>query len=104
MSWDVKESIPKSHVNSPVLVGVRPEKVKASKEAVASGVKARVDVVEYLGEERSLTLSLDGTVLKVIVPIDFLVKESESVWLTAAPEDVHVFDEKSGETLIKTGK
>lgn len=101
VSWAVKESIPKSHEKSTVVVGVRPENIKASKEPVESGVKAQVDVVEYLGEERSLTLSLNGTVLKAMVPIDFLVKESENIWLTAAPEDVHIFDEKNGKALIK---
>ncbi len=101
VSWIVKEPIPQSHVNSSVLVGVRPENIKASKESVASGIKAQVDVVEYLGEERSLTLSLNGTVLKAVVPIDFKVKESTNVWLTAAPEDVHIFDEESGKALIK---
>jgi ABC-type sugar transport system ATPase subunit len=75
-----------------------------SKKAVSSGVKVKVDVVEYLGEERSLTLGIGGSVLKAIVPIDFLVGESESVWVTADPENVHIFDEESGEALIKTGK
>ena len=104
VSWAVGDNIPASAMNTSVLTGIRPENVIVSEKAVPSGVKAKVDVVEYLGEERSLTLSLNGTVLKAIVPIDFLTRELEDVWLTAAPEDIHIFDEKSGEALIKTGK
>ena len=102
--WVVGENIPDSAMNTSVLVGVRPENVMVSEKMVDSGVKAKVDVVEYLGEERSLTLGLNGTILKAIVPIDFLIRETENVWLTAAPEDLHVFDEKSGDALIKFGK
>jgi len=104
VSWAVGEKIPEAAINASVLVGIRPENVMVSQKAVASSVKARVDVVEYLGEERILTLSLGGKILKVIVPINFLTQELEDVWLTAAPEDIHIFDEKSGEALIKSGK
>ena len=102
--WAVGENIPDSAVNTSVLVGIRPENVVVSEKAITSGVKARVDVVEYLGEERSLTLSLNGTIMKAIVAVDFKIRVSEDVWLTAASEDLHVFDEESGEALIKTGK
>jgi multiple sugar transport system ATP-binding protein len=104
VSWAVGEAIPEAALNTSVWVGVRPENIMVSKKAVSSGVKVKVDVVEYLGEERSLTLGIGGSVLKAIVPIDFLVGESESVWVTADPENVHIFDEESGEALIKTGK
>ncbi len=104
VSWDVADAIPEPAVGSSVQVGIRPESVKTSKGAVDSGVKAKVDVVEYLGEERILTLSLNGTTLKAIVPIDFQVAEFQEVWLTADPADIHVFDGESGEALIKTGE
>ncbi len=104
VSWGVEENIPKEFVDASVLVGIRPENLKTTQEPVDSGIKAKVEVVEYLGEERILTLSLNGTTLKAIVPIDFLVQEFQDVWLTADPAGIHVFDEKSGDALIKTGK
>jgi multiple sugar transport system ATP-binding protein len=101
-SWGVSECIPDAAVNTPVLVGLRPEDIKVSKEAPSEGVKARVEVVEYQGEELILTMALNGDVLKAIVPIDFSVQEFDHVWMTVPPEDLHVFDQKTGEALIKT--
>lgn len=99
--WSVSESIPETHMNASVQVGIRPENIKASTDPVENGIGAKVDVVEYLGEERVLTLGVNGTMLKAVMPVQFRVKETETVWLTSAPEAIHLFDEKTGEALIK---
>jgi len=104
VSWEVEEDIPESYLNTDVFVGIRPENVQVSKEPTDSGVKAIVVVVEFLGEEKSLTLSLGDTEIKAIVSTDFLTNEEDTLWLTGAPGDLHVFEKKSGEALIKTKK
>ncbi len=102
--WAVAADISSSFLDTEILVGVRPENFKASKEPTDSGIKTRVEVVEFLGEERNLTLRLGDSTIKTIVPASFLVKEEDVLWLNAAPEEIHIFEEKSGEALIKVKK
>jgi multiple sugar transport system ATP-binding protein len=101
VSWALSEDIPGGFLHHDVVVGIRPDNLKVSKSPIASGVKARVEVVEYLGEERILILSLGETALKAVVPTHFLVNKSEYVWLTGEPEDVYIFDQKSGSGLLR---
>jgi multiple sugar transport system ATP-binding protein len=104
VSWTVTEDISPSYINTEVVVGIRPEKLEASKVPTNSGIKAKVDVVEFLGDYRILTLSLGDTEIKTMVPIDFSVNQHDTLWLTGAPGEIHVFDEKSGEALVKVRK
>ena len=101
VKWGVEECIPDAAVGTPVYVGLRPEDITVTRDKVPQGVKTRVDVIEYQGEELILTLALNGDLLKAIVPVDFPVSEMDHVWITMPPADLHVFDEKSGEALIK---
>jgi len=104
VSWAIAEDIPSSHINTGVVVGIRPDKLEASKASTSSGIRAKVDVVEFLGDYRILTLSLGEKVIKTIVPIDFSASIDDTLWLTGLPEAIHVFEEESGEALIKAEK
>ena len=104
VSWAIAEDIPSSHINTGVVVGIRPDKFEASRAPTSSGIRAKVDVVEFLGDYRILTLSLGEKVIKTIVPIDFSASIDDTLWLTGAPGEIHVFDEKSGEALVKVRK
>jgi multiple sugar transport system ATP-binding protein len=99
--WDIAEKIPAAAINSGVQLGIRPDKIKIATEATESGVKARVDVIEFLGEYLILTLSTDQTEIKTIIPPDFAVSEQDEVWVCGEPEDIHVFDGQTGKALIK---
>jgi len=99
--WSVDENIPQSFINRDVIIGIRPENVQANKKPLESGVKAQVKVVEYLGETRILTLSYGDSEIKAVVPINFQVEESENLWLSGAPGDVHIFDAETEQALIK---
>jgi ABC-type sugar transport system ATPase subunit len=51
--WQAAKRVLGQYVNKGALVGFRPEKVKVFEEANPKGIRARVDVVEFLGEARS---------------------------------------------------
>jgi len=101
VSWAVAADISSSYGNAGVDVGVRPENFKASTVADDSGIRTEIEVVEFVGEEKILTLNFENTTLKAIVPVRLLAKEGDSLWLNASPEDVRIFDEKNGEALLK---
>jgi len=99
--WGIGENMPASAINSDIQVGIRPDKTKIAAEATESGVKARVEVIEFLGDYLIVTLSADHTEVKAIISPDFAVREQDEVWVCGEPEDIHVFDDQSGKALIK---
>jgi len=99
--WTIGEKMPAAALNSDVQVGIRPDKIKITTEPTESGVKARVEVIEFLGEYLIVTLGADHNEIKVIISPEFAVREQDEVWVCGQPEDIHVFDGQSGKALIK---
>jgi len=104
VSWAVNADISSSHIDTDVLVGVRPENFKTSTAANDSGIKTKIGVVEFLGQEKILTLNFGDTQLKAVVPVRLSASEGDFLWLNVAPEEVNIFEEKSGEALLKVEK
>ncbi|MCP4629590.1 MAG: ABC transporter ATP-binding protein [bacterium] len=101
ITWKITENIPASAIDAGVQVGIRPDKIKIATQSTEFGIKARVEVIEFLGEFLILTLSIDHTEIKVIIPPDFTVREQDDVWVWGEPDDIHLFDAKHGKALIK---
>jgi len=77
-----------------VLVGFRPEHVELSSGGASGALElpARVDVVEYLGNEELVHIEADGNEFVALVSSDRSVRTGETVALTVPPEKLHVFD------------
>jgi len=101
VTWNITEKIPSTAIEADVQVGVRPDKIKISTKATESGIKAKVEVIEFLGEFLILTLSIDHTEIKAIISPDFTVREQDDVWVRGEPDDIHIFDTQHGRALIK---
>jgi len=101
VTWNVAENIPSSAINADVQVGIRPDKIRIATQTAESGIKARVEVIEFLGEHLILTLSIDHIEIKVIISPDFAVREQDDVWVWGEPDDIHIFDAQHGKALIK---
>ena len=102
VTWKVAEKIQSSAVDTDVQVGIRPDNIKISTTATESGIKARVEVIEFLGEYLILTLSIDQTEIKAIISPNFAVHEQDELWVWGEPDDIHIFDAKHGKALIKS--
>ncbi len=101
VSWSVAGTISPPSSNSRVVVGLRPGSARIATEETSAGIKGRVEVIEFLGDYRILTLIMDDLEFKAIVPPDYDVKHGDTVWIWGEPEDLHVFDRETGEKLIK---
>ena len=84
-----------------VLVGVRPEKLGISRNGNEPGLKAQVEIVEFVGDYKLITFRINERNVKVLTPLDFVCKTDETVYLHAKPENLHVFDWESGESLLR---
>ena len=75
-----------------LLAGIRGENVVPSADRVPGAVPGRVRVVEPLGSHVLVTVSIDGTEVKVLAPSDFNPAEDAELWLRPVPEKVRWFD------------
>lgn len=97
--------IGKSYVNTAIeqysdkiLVGIRPEYFKFSLEpTLNSFAKGKVVVIEPLGSETILTVSIGSKLIKIKTFIDVKelgIKEGHEIWLEVDPRKVFVFNSK----------
>jgi sn-glycerol 3-phosphate transport system ATP-binding protein len=89
-----------SHAGQPVTLGIRPEHLAVAEQR-DSGVEVSVDLVEALGSDTLVhgTLGSDGTALTVRLPGSHVVRAGESLPLSVAPTNLHLFDPERGARL-----
>jgi ABC-type sugar transport system ATPase subunit len=71
-----------------VVVGIRPGALRIAPE----GLKARVDLIEDLGDTKVLDLDCAGTQLRIRVGDESVPSEGTLISVTARPQDIHLFD------------
>ena len=78
-----------------VLLGIRPEHLKVDVEA-PDHLPVQVEVVEALGNETFLAVSLAGEMMQARVEPDRPVRLGEELWLAIALEKIHLFNFETG--------
>jgi ABC-type sugar transport system ATPase subunit len=78
-----------------VVVGIRPSAVRIGPE----GIPATVELVEDLGDTAVLDLDCAGTSIRARVSDGPVPGEGETIFVTARPEDIHLFDAASRKRL-----
>ncbi len=71
-----------------VVVGIRPSALRLA----ADGLKARVDLIEDLGDAAILDLDCAGTTMRMRVGDENIPREGDAIAITARPNDIHLFD------------
>jgi ABC-type sugar transport system ATPase subunit len=84
-----------------VILGIRPQDLALTMEAVASTVSGRVWVVELVGSEKLVDVDF-GNKRRLIVQTraDTLVREEDSVRVRIPSERVHLFDRQTGRRIV----
>jgi multiple sugar transport system ATP-binding protein len=85
-----------------VLIGFRPEHIElANGQPGGSAVRfpAKVDVVEYLGNEELIHAQAEGSEIVALLPSDRKVQVGDSVQLAVPMDKLHIFDPESEKTL-----
>jgi multiple sugar transport system ATP-binding protein len=88
-----------------VVVGIRPEDLRLASDAPASyatRLQGVVDVVEPLGSETYVVLTIAGQTLTARFPPRVTVGSGDAVEVALTPSHLHVFDAQSGEN-VQTG-
>jgi multiple sugar transport system ATP-binding protein len=88
-----------------VLVGIRPEDIQVlSDDPGSDGLQAQVSVVEPLGGETVVDLTMGPDIIKAVVPPAQHFAERQMVWIRFDPDRIHFFDAESGARLYTTGQ
>jgi multiple sugar transport system ATP-binding protein len=85
-------------------IGFRPEDLEIANGTGEGGVRfpAKVEVVEYLGNQELLHVDAEGNDVVALVPSDKKVKVGDNVEFTIATERLHLFDPETEESLVST--
>jgi multiple sugar transport system ATP-binding protein len=86
----------------PILAGIRGENVTPSSAPAQGAVPAKVRVIEPLGAQLLITVTISDTEFKVLAPNDFTTSEDAALWLRPAPAKVRWFDPDTGQELRLT--
>jgi ABC-type sugar transport system ATPase subunit len=81
------------------LAGFRPEHVELDGRGDAATFAARVEVVEYLGDEQLVHLSVNGTQLLAKLPVEQPLAAGEERTFAVPRERLHLFDAETEEAL-----
>ena len=84
-----------------VLIGFRPEHIELANGQETSAVRfpAKVDVVEYLGNEELIHAQAEGNEIVALLPSDRKVGVGDQVQLAVPMDKLHIFDPESEKTL-----
>ncbi|MDK2384687.1 MAG: TOBE domain-containing protein, partial [Candidatus Korarchaeota archaeon] len=82
---------------SEVVLGIRPEDVEITEDGELEG---EVYVIEPLGRELLVTISLDGLHIKAGTGAESDLRMGQRVKFKIPPEKVYLFDKATGESLL----
>jgi multiple sugar transport system ATP-binding protein/inositol-phosphate transport system ATP-binding protein len=78
-----------------VIAGIRPGAFRAT----PNGLKARVDLIEDLGDTTVLELDCAGTPIRLRISDENIPREGDTIAISARPQDIHLFDPISRKRL-----
>jgi len=89
-------------VGDTVVVGFRPEHmVPGEGDGASATIKGTADVVEYLGNEELLHVSVEGSEIVAIVDSAHRVRPGDAISLRLPIEKLHLFHPESGDSLVR---
>ncbi|MEZ4605943.1 MAG: ABC transporter ATP-binding protein [Deinococcales bacterium] len=89
----------KTYVNQEVILGIRAENMEVLAAPDPKALGLRVQVLEPLGSQNLLTVSICQDKLKVSTHPDFPAKTDELVWLRFPSDKIRWIDPQSGQSL-----
>ena len=85
---------------SEVILGIRPENIRISKQKKSNTLKATVIQTELTGKESNVHLKAGESPLIAIRTTTQDLTIGDQVWLSLDEEKIHVFERKSGKAIL----
>jgi multiple sugar transport system ATP-binding protein len=98
---DAHAALLRAHPVETVEVGVRPEHLAiGAPDGPGLRLTAKVDVIEFLGNDELIHAMSDGRDVVAIVPAGNALKVGDTVTLSAPPQRLHLFDLSTGAAML----
>jgi ABC-type sugar transport system ATPase subunit len=94
---EIIRDLPHGGERREVLFGIRPEDIRLGH----GEIRGEVYVVEPLGRDVLITLKMGEEIIKVLAPADLKLQTGEIAKLSFPPEKIHLFDNETGESLLR---
>jgi ABC-type sugar transport system ATPase subunit len=86
--------------DSNLIAGFRPEHMRVDGAGGSEiSFAAKVEVIEYLGNEKLVHASREGTPLTALVPVEEAVSEGEDLTFEVRPDKLHLFDAETEQAV-----
>ncbi len=101
-AYPLPKELARNVTSEACILGVRPQDVLVHREALKEEgeIKARLEVTEPIGDQLILDLKVGQYLVKAIVEPGFKAQLGDDLWIAFRADKIHVFDKKSGVTLI----
>ncbi len=97
---EFRDLIKKEASGNALVIGIRPEHIRLSREPVKTAISAEVYLVEPLGGETIVDLKVDETIFKVKEDADFRALPGEKVWMDFDRGKMHIFDKATERVIV----
>jgi multiple sugar transport system ATP-binding protein len=98
---ELRDHIAEQATGSELVLGIRPSDVLVSKQRKdGEGMQSEVSVVEPLGDEVIVDLTVGEHLIKAIAPRTFDANIGDKVWAILDKTKVYIFDKKSGQAIV----
>ena len=91
----------REHAGDRIVAGVRPEHLDVKVEGPAGSLTGRADVVEYLGNEELIHVSVGQYDVVALIDSSIRVRPGDDLVLKVSLDKVHLFDPESNKALDK---
>jgi multiple sugar transport system ATP-binding protein len=89
------------HSGQRLIAGIRPEHLEVRADGPAASLSGDADVVEYLGAEELIHLSVGNNDVVALIDSEHRVKPGDALTLKVALDKIHLFDPESTLALDK---
>jgi len=100
LSKEIWHVVQKDASTSELVLGVRPEDTKVSKTSVPGAIQCKVYVTEPIGDSVIVDVMVGEALMRARADAAFRARIEDTVYVTFDTERMHIFDKKTGTTLI----
>jgi multiple sugar transport system ATP-binding protein len=93
------ENALKSYDGDTIMVGIRAENMEPLSEPTDNALQVTVDVLEPLGSQNLLTITIGNTTIKVATHPDFPAQSGKDIWIRFPSEKVRWMDLNTGKAI-----
>ncbi|MEM3449522.1 MAG: ABC transporter ATP-binding protein [Nitrososphaerota archaeon] len=95
-----KKNIFKEYIPEKIVLGIRPTEVLISKEYMEGWLEGEVALVELMGDEQLLHISINSTTITALISIAQKINIGEKVFINFKEDGLYIFNSITGSLIV----